>query len=82
MRTKSYDITWIQTQLTLIRWYLDAATRASAEAVRQKIQQAREVYEAAARALSQMDLSEDQRESIDREMSVLRCRLDAAQDGI
>jgi hypothetical protein len=81
MRTKSHDIPQIQTQLTLIRWYLNAAAGTSQEAVRHKIQQARELYETAACSLSYLNLSAEQRESIERELSALRSQLETAGDG-
>lgn len=80
MGTKCHDLKWIQTQLTLARWYLDAASSAAAEAMRNNLRHAQSMYDVAMRALSQLDVDEDQRASIERELSELRARLETAEE--
>lgn len=75
MGTKYHDFRWIQTQLTLTRRYLDAAAHAAADAVYQHIEQANRMYEVTARSLSHLNLDEDERSFIERELTTLRLRL-------
>lgn len=74
-RKHHHDFTWIQTQLTLARWYLDAAASAATERVHHHSQQARNVYEATVRSLSRLSLDEQQRNLVARELSALRVQL-------
>lgn len=78
MGTK-HDLTWIQTQLTLTRWYLDAAASAAAGAVRHHLQQAQNVYDVTVCSLSQFHLDEGQRASIEQALSDLQARLERAE---
>lgn len=76
MGTKHHDFTWIQTQLTLTRWYLDAAASAAAEAVHHHLEQAHSIYEITARSLAHLSLDEHERSFVERELAVLRVRFD------
>ncbi|GEM_PF-2115339 len=78
MRRTNYDIAWAQAQLTLARWYLDAAADATSEAVHHHLRQARRVYEITMHSLSHLDLSMEQRTAVEGELAVLRSRLEAA----
>jgi hypothetical protein len=81
MGTMDRDITWIQTQLTMARWYLDAAVTATAESVREHVQRARQSYEGVLQSFSQLDLDGEQREQLEREVSALKARVEAAESG-
>ena len=70
------DATWIRLQLTLMRWYLDAASNAATEAVHQHIQHAWHVYEISQQALSTCQLTYDERSELERELSVLGAELE------
>lgn len=72
-------LTRIQTQLTVVRWYLDAAVSTAAESVRQNIQVARHTYEGILLALSQLDLQAGQRQQLEKELSAVRERIEAAE---
>lgn len=76
MGTKHHDVKWIQTQITLTRWYLDAAASAAAQRVHHHLQQAHRMYEITVGSLRHLSLDEDQRGSIERELEALRVRLD------
>jgi len=78
MGTNRHDLTWIQTQLTLVRWYLDAAGSAVAEAVRHHVQQAQNMYDVTVQTLAVLDLNVEERKSIERELSDVAARLQAA----
>jgi hypothetical protein len=75
------DITWIQTQLTMGRWYLDAAASASAEFARNYLERARRTYEGILQSLSQLDLSSEERELIGKAVSTLGERIAATEPG-
>lgn len=77
MEMQHRDFDWIETQLTLARWYLDAAANAAAEAAYHHLQQARNVYEVTVRSLSQLNLDGQQRGRVERELALLRVRLGA-----
>lgn len=74
MSTKHHDFRWIQTQLTLARWYLDAAAYAVAGTVHHHVHQAQRTYELTVQSLSQLSLDEPQRSCIERELAALRVR--------
>lgn len=80
MKAEDCDVTWVQTQLTLARWHLHAATSSVAGAVRQRLQQAREVYEMTASTVSRLQLNEEQRTSIEQELATLRFCLESSKD--
>jgi len=75
------DITWIQTQLTMARWYLDAAVSAGAESVHQHVDRARQTYEGIRRALTHLDINTEDREPIEKALSALHERIAAAESG-
>lgn len=76
MSTKHHDFAWIQTQLILTRWYLDAAASAAAEAVHHHLEQAHRMYEITVRSLTHLRLDEHERSFVERELAVLRVRFD------
>jgi hypothetical protein len=80
MNQKDCDLTWIQSQLTLARWYLDAAASSAAGAVRHQLKKATDVYDRVKVSLSNMELNDEQRESVERELSAVRVRLETASD--
>ena len=80
MGGQQYDITWVQTQLTLARWHLDAASSSTTGALQRNLQRSWEVCERALRGLSMMDVPAEQRETIERELGALRSRLQALRD--
>ena len=76
MGTKHHEFEWIQTQLTLTRWYLDAAAHATAETLHRHLRQAHRMYEVTARCLSDLSLDGNQCTIIEQELEELRARLD------
>lgn len=76
MKQQNCDLTWIQGQLTLARWHLDAAANSAADAVRHQMQKARDVYEKTRISLSRAELNDEQRASIERELAAVRVRLE------
>lgn len=74
------EISWIQTQLTVARWHLDATTSMPAEKVRSHLERARQTCENIARALSQLSLTEPERDEIEQSLSSLRSRMAAATE--
>ena len=76
MKPQNCDLTWIQGQLTLARWHLDAAASSAADAVRHQLQKARDVYERTRISLARADLSEEQLALIERELAAVRVRLE------
>lgn len=77
MGTKHHEFEWIQTQLTLTRWHLNAAAHATSETLHRHLHQAHRMYEVTARSLSELSLDGDQRSFIERELAAVRARLDA-----
>ena len=82
MTAQDIDLTWIQTQLTLVRWYLDSAAASAAGAVRHRLAQARDVHETMNSSLARLKLSKEQRASVESELSVLHSRLERAWSSI
>lgn len=80
MGSQDLDVSWIQTQLTVARWHLDATTSMSAENVRSNLERARQTCENILRLLPHSDLTEAQREEIERALSSLRSRMAATTD--
>ncbi|HTX24547.1 MAG TPA: hypothetical protein VMD03_07820 [Steroidobacteraceae bacterium] len=78
MGSQDQDLSSIQTQLTAARWHLDAAVSAPAEAVPHSLQRARDSYESIVGSLSRLNLTAEQRAHLERELSALRSRLEAA----
>lgn len=78
MGANHHDFAWIQTQLTVTRWHLDAAGSAAAEAVRHHVEQAQSVFGVTVGRLAVLQLSTEERDSIERELSEVRARLEAA----
>lgn len=78
MRTTDEDIAWLQTQLTVARWHLDAAIAAPIEVARRNIERARQAYDGAREALRDLSLSAERREALARDLASVRERLQAA----
>jgi hypothetical protein len=78
MGTMDDDIAWLQTQLTMARWHLDAALAAPIELARRNIERARQAYDGAREALENLDVTAERRELIARELVSIRERLQAA----
>lgn len=70
------DITWFRLQLTLMRWYLDAASSAATEAAHHYLQRVRNVYETSEHALNKCQLTHDERREVEMELSVLWTELE------
>lgn len=54
---------WIHSQLTLTKWYLDAASHAATESVHQHIERARHEYNQALRVVAEAQRSRAQAEA-------------------
>lgn len=80
MGTQQHDVTWIQTQLTVARWHLDAALSASTEAAHHNAQRSCHVCESAMNALSHLSVPAEQREEFERELAAIRSRLEALRE--
>jgi hypothetical protein len=78
MATMDDDIAWLQTQLTVARWHLDAALSAPIEIARRNIDRARQAYDGAHDALRELNLTVERRDIIARELASIRERLQAA----
>lgn len=78
MGTMDDDIAWLQTQMTMARWHLDAALAAPTEVARRSIDRARRAYDGAREALADLDVAAERRETIVRELAGIRERLEAA----
>lgn len=78
MSSVEADVKWLQTQLTVARWHLDAAIAAPIDSARRNIDRARQAYEGAQQALRELGLTGDRHETLSRELKVIRERLQAA----
>ncbi len=78
MGTRDHDISWIQNQLTLAHWHLDAAVSSDAEGVRRNSKRAKHIYDNVLLAVSQLDLLGSLREEVVRSVALLRIRLEHA----
>jgi hypothetical protein len=67
---------WLQTQLALAHWHLDAATSAAADAVRVHRQKAQEIYTRMVNSLARANLNPDERPEIERRIEGLASRLE------
>ena len=74
------DIAYIQRQLILARWHLDAAIGAS-DSAGDHIKRARLAYGSVLEAVAQVDLTPGQREQLEAELVSVRTRLDMTRDG-
>lgn len=72
------DIRWLQTQLTVARWHLDAAIAAPIEMARRNIDRARQAYEGAREALRELGLTGERQQALSQELDSIRERLQAA----
>ena len=72
------DIKWLQTQLTVARWHLDAAIAAPIEVARRNIDRARQAYEGACEALRELGLTGERHQALSQELKHVRERLQAA----
>lgn len=72
------DIMWLQTQLTVARWHLDAAIAAPIEMARRNIDRARQAYEGAREALRELGLTGERHHALSQELNSIRERLQAA----
>jgi hypothetical protein len=72
------EIAWLQTQLTVARWHLDAAVSAPIEMARRNIDRARQAYEGARQALRELGLTGERYEAFSKELTFIRERLQAA----
>jgi hypothetical protein len=73
-----HDISSIRTRLTATRWHLDAAVGVASHAMLYNLRRARSLYEEIARSLPLLNLTHEQSEEIERELSAIRSRLEAA----
>lgn len=72
------DVKWLQTQLTVARWHLDAAIAAPIEMARRNIDRARQAYEGACEALRELGLTGERYDALSEELDGVRERLQAA----
>ncbi len=72
------DIKWLQTQLTMARWHLDAAIAAPIEIARRNIDRARQAYDGAREALRELGLTGEPYQELSQELRGIRERLLAA----
>ncbi|MGH8218283.1 MAG: hypothetical protein ACREUT_06925 [Steroidobacteraceae bacterium] len=78
MKSIDDDIRWLQTQLTVARWHLDAAVTAPIEIARRNIDRARQSYQAAREALRELGLTGERYQGLADELEAIRERLQAA----
>ncbi len=78
MSTTANDITWLNTQLTMAQWHLDAALAAPVEGARRNIDRARQAYDAAREALRELDLTAERRKELADLLARIRDRLQSA----
>lgn len=72
------EIAWLQTQLTVARWHLDAAIAAPIEMAHRNIERARQVYHGARETLTELGLAGERYQALSRELKSIRERLQAA----
>ena len=72
------DIKWLQMQLTVARWHLDAAMAAPIEIARRNIDRARQAYDGAREALRDLGLTGERQQTLAQELKGIRERLQAA----
>jgi hypothetical protein len=70
------DIEWLRLQVTLMRWHLDAAGSAAAEAVHQYLRRARNAYENSESALAECQLTHEERREVEMALSSLSTELE------
>lgn len=80
METQQHDVTWIQTQVTLARWHLDAALSACTEGAQHNLQRSWQVCESTMNVLSHLDVPAEQREEFERELATIRSRLETFRE--
>ena len=80
MGTQQHDITWVQTQLTVARWHLDAALSTTAEAAQRNLQRSCRICESTTNALSHLDVPAKQREEFERELAAIRSRVETLRE--
>jgi hypothetical protein len=78
MGTTDDDIVWLQTQLTVARWHLDASLAGSIELARRNIERARQAYDGALEALRDLQLTAELHQALSSELASIRDRLQAA----
>lgn len=74
------DVEWFEIQLAVANWNLDAALSAPAKAVPDHREKAQETCTQMLAALTNADLSLDQREQIEQRINALKVRLEALPD--
>jgi hypothetical protein len=72
------DIKWLQLQLSVARWHLDAAMAAPIEMARRNIDRARQAYDGAREALRELGLTGERQQALSQELKRIRERLQAA----
>jgi hypothetical protein len=72
------DLAWLQSQLTVARWHLDAAIAAPIEIARRNIERARRAYDGAREALRKAGLTGERHRALTRELDHIRERLQSA----
>lgn len=80
MGTQQHDIIWVQTQLTVARWHLDAALSSTAEAALHNLQRSCHVCESTMNALSHLDVPSERREEFEQELAAIRSRLQTLRE--
>lgn len=80
MGTQQHDIIWVQTQLTVARWHLDAALSTTAEAAQHNLQRCCHVCESTMNAISHGEVPAEQREEFERELAAIRSRLETLRE--
>lgn len=68
----------LKAQVTVVRWHLDAATLGNGEKKRRHLDSASLTYQGAVELLAQLPLSDEQHDSIKKQLAELAERLRAA----
>jgi hypothetical protein len=74
------DIGYIQRQLILARWHLDAAIGATSDSAFAHLTRARLAYASVLEAIADIELAAEHREEIDTQLVAVRSRLDMSQE--
>jgi hypothetical protein len=80
MGTQQRDITWVQTQLTVARWHLDAALSATTEASQRNLERSCHVCESIVNVLSHLQVPAGQRQEFEGQLAAIRYRIETLRE--